>query len=701
MRMGVYGCGQPLGVSRTSVPEPRFLEGGGRIGWMPTDSTTPGYSSDRPLIERSADGLQRRNFAERIGKTLVRRSSPESVVVGLYGPWGSGKTTVLNFISEYLDDEYKDEVVVVNYNPWVYRSDEEMLASFFELVAKNLEASLESGGQRAGELLGRFGGLLRLVPVVGAGAAEVAQAASTLLTNRELEDLKSDFGRVLADAGVRILVLVDDIDRLTLNQVLSIFRLVKLVADFDYTSYILAFDRDVVSTALERNLGGDLPVGPRYLEKIIQVPLHLPEPDRQVMRDQFLAELNRLLRDHELLASLDDDGRDRLAMSFDHMSVLLDSPRLAKRAINALEFSLPFLHGEVNVADLTILEVLRVSKPGLYEGLREVRHELVRGSIGDEANTDKLESLATLTSPASAGLLALLFPNWGEAGIPTGAATASVDSFSATKRICSGDYVDRYFIYGLQSGSVSDVEVFRFVTAPTDQDSQAWLVKALEHSTYDLTFKLRQHSGEIDSERSSQIAELILRNAAVIPDALDVAGVSTLIDRVAMLLVDLCRGEDLNEAVERVSELLGRCSDPNLRLAIVRWSNVSDTPSILSEELQNSLVAGFAKELTTDQSLDELNDRSFPLFVKFLGRSCGHEILRPLMSRWLSNPDNANRVVTACLAYSGTMMIRTGYDLLAQFVDPEVVGKVLVAGRHDEALQLLDKNRTFHPPFLE
>ncbi len=240
----------------------------------------------------------------------------------MYGPWGSGKTTVLNFIEEYLAEKHPKEIVVVTYNPWVYRDDEEMLASFFKLVADRLEVSLESFGAKAGGVLKRFGGLFRLAPVVGGVAGESARVVGDLLTNRDLEDLKSEFARALEEAGARVLVQVDDIDRLALNQVLSIFRLVKLLADFDRTLYVLAFDREVVVTALESEAGGDLPIGPRYLDKIIQVPLHLPEPEPQVMLDQLLVDLNRVLHEHGLIGALDADDLDRLGGSIADMSAV-------------------------------------------------------------------------------------------------------------------------------------------------------------------------------------------------------------------------------------------------------------------------------------------------------------------------------------------------------------------------------------------
>ncbi len=84
---------------------------------------------------------------------------------------------------------------------------------------------------------------------------------------------------------------MDDIDRLDKQEVQAIFKLVKLSADFPFVSYVLAFDEEMVAAALAEKYG-NLEAGKKFLEKIIQVPLHLPPVRSEILRDLCFEGIN-------------------------------------------------------------------------------------------------------------------------------------------------------------------------------------------------------------------------------------------------------------------------------------------------------------------------------------------------------------------------------------------------------------------------
>lgn len=98
------------------------------------------YSSDLPISSRSEDRFNRWHFAKRIADTLAIRNDPSSLVVGLYGPWGDGKTSTLQLMVDAL--RAQPQVVVVRFNPWYFQSEEKLLTGFFATLAESLEASL-------------------------------------------------------------------------------------------------------------------------------------------------------------------------------------------------------------------------------------------------------------------------------------------------------------------------------------------------------------------------------------------------------------------------------------------------------------------------------------------------------------------------------------------------------------------------------
>jgi len=73
------------------------------------------YSPDQPIHSKREDRFNRALFAQRIADTTATRSDRSSIVIGLYGPWGCGKSSTLNLIEEALNDH--SNIVVVRFNP--------------------------------------------------------------------------------------------------------------------------------------------------------------------------------------------------------------------------------------------------------------------------------------------------------------------------------------------------------------------------------------------------------------------------------------------------------------------------------------------------------------------------------------------------------------------------------------------------------
>jgi predicted KAP-like P-loop ATPase len=93
------------------------------------------FASDQPIEHMSDDRLGRRPFAEAIAHQVATAPASDGFAVGLVGPWGSGKTSILNMMRENLG-AHQDSVIVVNFNPWLFSGTEQLMLAFFrELVA--------------------------------------------------------------------------------------------------------------------------------------------------------------------------------------------------------------------------------------------------------------------------------------------------------------------------------------------------------------------------------------------------------------------------------------------------------------------------------------------------------------------------------------------------------------------------------------
>ena len=160
-----------------------------------------------------------------------------------------------------------------------------LLQGFFETLADSLDRELITKSEKVGDILKRYGALLKAVP---GGWGDAAQGAGEALSSVSIDDLKKRVGELLRKANRRVVIVMDDIDRLDKAEMQAIFRLIKLTGDFENTAYILAFDEKMVAAAIGEKYasssGNSYDAGTNFLEKIVQVPLHLPPAAPEALR---------------------------------------------------------------------------------------------------------------------------------------------------------------------------------------------------------------------------------------------------------------------------------------------------------------------------------------------------------------------------------------------------------------------------------
>lgn len=339
-------------------------------------------TSDSPLKEPSHDRLGRWGFSKRIAEAISSREDSSSLTVGIHGPWGEGKTTVLNFIEHALE-ESGDDIISLRFNPWRTGSEEELIVSFFQAIAEGLDRSLETGLENASAIVTRYAKVLKPLQL-----DTVAEAAGEVFGQPALEELKERVESALEDEERRLVVFLDDIDRMEKSGIQSVFKLVKLAADFDYVTYVLAFDQNLVAQALEeRYPSPDGRFGYNFLEKIIQVPLRIPSPRSKILREMCDDGIENALQIAEI--DLSKHQKRELGRRFiQGVEPALRTPRMAKRYANILSFALPILKGEVNPIDQILIEGIRTFYPDVYDHIRSNRSLYLDSSKGVERFVD-------------------------------------------------------------------------------------------------------------------------------------------------------------------------------------------------------------------------------------------------------------------------------------------------------------------------
>jgi Cdc6-like AAA superfamily ATPase len=198
-----------------------------------------GYNPDAPLDDPDHDRFRRWPFAQRIAHTIAELDDPSSLVIGIYGSWGEGKTTVFNFLKRELSGE--DNVICFRFNPWRYPSEDVLLHDFFNRLAEELDRSLTTWRSRIGTGVAAAGMLVPTISISLPGSkpggegpgldidvGEAIRNLGTRLSTSNVEATKSLVGNILRQTGTRVVVLMDDIDRLEDSKFNPCFELLSL-----------------------------------------------------------------------------------------------------------------------------------------------------------------------------------------------------------------------------------------------------------------------------------------------------------------------------------------------------------------------------------------------------------------------------------------------------------------------------------------
>jgi len=122
-------------------------------------------SADRPSADPEADRLGYAPFAKRLADSILRLSGAEGHVVALHGPWGFGKTTMLNYVRHYVGQGAPTEQpIIVPFNPWWFAGSEDLIWAFFNQLEARLQGHKEFSSEMR-ERLADFAELLSEAPV--------------------------------------------------------------------------------------------------------------------------------------------------------------------------------------------------------------------------------------------------------------------------------------------------------------------------------------------------------------------------------------------------------------------------------------------------------------------------------------------------------------------------------------------------------
>lgn len=491
------------------------------------------FLGDSPIKDGKDDLLDRENFSKHLGKAICNWREKESLVIALNGAWGIGKSSIINMAISYIKNNVGEEKpTIISFNPWIYSDLSNLTANFFDELSKELEIQNQTDkDKQIAEKLKLYSNLLNVLPdkkilkasydklvialgltgmslnpisewlgltsntlktllFIGGFGLVLTQLAQGALGNlsRVFEarsktnektaiDIKGEITTALLERNKKLVIIIDDIDRLTQGEIKEIFRLIKINADFPNTIYLLSFDKNIVEKNLDVALGLS---SATYMEKIIQVSFDVPEAQANLVYKYFFEQLDRII------SLLPKSAEDYFSAESTHwgnvfhsgIKYFLGNLRNVKRFLSSLEFTILQMRKEdvleVNPIDFIAIEAIRVFVPDFHNFMKQNK-ELFTSTRNisisqNDSERQKIlkEAIANFTSKHqehTERIIKCLFPqleNVIDRGVSS-YGTNSITPWTSELRVCSPTHFDSYFVY-LPKGSNDKISEYELET---------------------------------------------------------------------------------------------------------------------------------------------------------------------------------------------------------------------------------------------
>jgi hypothetical protein len=369
---------------------------------------------DNPIRRTEDDTLGRSSAARSFARQVLGLDASEGIVVGVLGPWGSGKTSFVNLARPEFE---RANVPILEFNPWMFSGTKQLVESFF--VELSAQLGVREGLAELGKDLENYGeafsGIVWL-PFIGPwlerGRGAMKSVGNILQRRKEgVSARRAKLERALTSLDKPILVFLDDIDRLSTSEIRDIFRLVRLTASFPNMVYVVAFDRIRVESALAEQ---GVP-GRAYLEKILQVAIDLPAVPENVLSGQILSGVDSAIAKIENPGPFDEARWPDVFV--DVIRPLIRNMRDVRRYAAASKGTVDALEGQIALVDVLALEAVRLFLPDVFtllhgsiDGLTKTSSWSVRESPQLKTQFDALVQAGETHADVVRAMVKRLFP---------------------------------------------------------------------------------------------------------------------------------------------------------------------------------------------------------------------------------------------------------------------------------------------------
>lgn len=480
------------------------------------------YDIDIAIKNENGDVLNRGNFAEKLAKSIIDYSEPYPLTIGLTGSWGSGKTSIINLTLNYIKKtQPHGNYIIVHFNPWFFSNQKNLFLQFFKQiinVLKNKEKEKESIVKRTInpqrtifkkteiDALEDYSNYIRLN--LDEAFENTFPNPKSIMTNDSLGFYKKECDKYFERLNFKVIVVIDDIERLIDSEINQIFTLVKSLANFKNFIYLLSFDKSIVSKSLD---GLHSEHGDKFIDKIIQIPIVIPPLTESKLNELIQKNLEPIYSNY-----FKDDfinQYNRLLDVSNFLNLFIKDIRDLKRFTNLLNFYWSIFVKELNINDFILMLAIQLFDYNLFLKIKKHKDLLTMNKILFEKNNECIpsETLNVIEEFKNEfrdlnELLIFLFP------VLNGYSNMDYENWDLKSRVCSNNHFDKYFLLSLENNQVSPLVLNKLIKMNNENEIYDVLIQGdnLDYN-HSLIYNFLKIIPEIPKENCKFFAKAMLK----------------------------------------------------------------------------------------------------------------------------------------------------------------------------------------------
>lgn len=316
------------------------------------------FLENRPIRDDDEDKTTRKLTTNLIAKHINQAPFSQSYSIGIVGDWGVGKTSFFNS----LEIKISKSTIIIHFNPWLSTGKNSLLQEYIDSLKDELGQYDKS---LSAELDSYLNSLIELEKNAKTNITGMIDNMfrSTHSSSVELEKVKRSIERI----GKKIVIIIDDLDRLDKTEIIEVLKLIRNTGDFPNTVYISCYDKVFLLHALQNFSKRNISI---QLDKFFDIEIPLapfpPMTLSQYISEQFFTPYS--ISEKESAVILESVGNTTFRQF-----------RETKKFISSLRLNYNLYGKSLYLHDFFILEVLKVKYPFLPDLLWRDKHRYLAG----------------------------------------------------------------------------------------------------------------------------------------------------------------------------------------------------------------------------------------------------------------------------------------------------------------------------------